>query len=380
VERIADKGVALALCVVAAILAQTAPGLRAAGPSAPDAAGAALVVGGLVSVLVSACAELDWGRASRRSRHLPVVACAGAVAWPAALPWLPLLVYDVSSLGKWWLMAPAAALCGCLGRAPGPVVVCVAALGGIVAVMAWRTDRAAAVVAAYRRLRDQLTATSQRLHAWNAELAERQELEVRLATADERARIAREIHDNAGHLLTRSLLQAQALMVARPDVSDRLEPLALSLAQAMDTVRESVHGLSDQAVDLEASLAALGVGTRLRVTVDYRAGELPPAVGRAFAAIAREAVANTLRHSDAREARIAVAERPGFYQLTAHDDGSAPPARPARSGMGLIAIEERARALGGVARVGFDRGFRVFVSAPKARPGPRAAAGGEETA
>jgi signal transduction histidine kinase len=214
------------------------------------------------------------------------------------------------------------------------------------------------------------------LHAWNTQLAERQDLEVRLATADERSRIAREIHDNAGHLLTRSLLQAQALTVSRPDVAEQLEPLTASLAGAMDTIRQSTHGLRDQSVDLEAALAALGAGTRLGVMVDYQASELPPAVGRAFTAIAREAVANTLRHSDARTVRIAVTERPSVYQLTVHDDGSAPPARGPRfagagvsgldgAGMGLATIEERARALGGVAKAGFDQGFRVFVSVPR---------------
>jgi signal transduction histidine kinase len=243
--------------------------------------------------------------------------------------------------------------------------------------MAWRTANVAAVIERYRTLRDQLTATSQRLHAWNAELAERQDLQVRLATADERSRIAREIHDNAGHLLTRSLLQTRALMVSRPDVSKRLAPLAATLADAMDTIRTSVHGLRDEAVDLEASLVALGAGTRLRIALDYQAGDLPPVVGRAFAAIAREAVANTLRHSDARSVRIAVVERPGVYQLTAHDDGSVPaPNSPTRGGvppgsgtggMGLATIEERARALGGVARAGFDHGFRVFVSVPRGR-------------
>ncbi|MDR1294259.1 MAG: histidine kinase [Bifidobacteriaceae bacterium] len=373
-ERIADKGVALALCFVAAVAARDVAG-SGAGGGGQTGASAALVAGGLVAVLVSALAELGREVDPRPWRHVPVVACAGAVVWPGALPWLPLLVYDVSCLGRWWLLAPAAALLACLGRVPGLVIVVVAVLGGCVGLMAWRTANVAAVIERYRTLRDELTATSQRLHAWNADLAERQDLEVRLATADERSRIAREIHDNAGHLLTRSLLQAQALMVSRPDVSERLAPLAATLADAMDTIRASVHGLRDEAVDLEASLVALGAGTRLRIALDYQAGDLPPVVGRAFAAIAREAVANTLRHSDARSVRIAVVERPGVYQLTAHDDGSRPaPDGPTRGGvplgagtggMGLATIEERARALGGVAKAGFDEGFRVFVSVPR---------------
>ena len=49
------------------------------------------------------------------------------------------------------------------------------------------------------------------------DLAERQDLEVSCAVLAERARIAREIHDNVGHLLTRSVLQMEALAVTHED-------------------------------------------------------------------------------------------------------------------------------------------------------------------
>jgi signal transduction histidine kinase len=311
---------------------------------------------------------------------------------------------------------------GCLGRLPVAVVAQTAALGVIVGVLAWRTGSFEGAIARYRDLRDQLTAASRRLRQMTADLAERQELELRLATADERSRIAREIHDNAGHLLTRALLQTKALAVAQPGLGAGLDELAATLDEAMETVRRSVHDLRDEAVDLEARLATLGAGTRLDVTVDYQAGEVPAAVGRAFVAIAREAVSNSLRHSDAGAVEIAVFERPGLYQLTVSDNGSRPPAArfggrggggrlgesSARggggrggglddgaggglddgaggglddgagggsgggAGMGLATIEERARGLGGVSRVWFDDGFRVFVSAP--RPSPAAPA------
>jgi signal transduction histidine kinase len=295
------------------------------------------------------------------------------------------------------------ALVGCLGRAPSGSLAEVALFGGIVGMLAWRTARSQALVESYRDRRDQLSAASQRLRELNADLAHRAELEVRLATADERSRIAREIHDNAGHLLVRAVLQAEALAAADPALAGRLAPLAATLDTAMDTIRQSVHDLAAEALDLEAHLASLGDGTGLRVTVDYQAGPLPPEVTRAFIAIAREAVANTLRHSDARTTRIAVADRPGFHQLTMHDDGSTasaasprvppgPAPGPARAGahagtgpsadagrgLGLAAIEDRARALGGVSRVSWDRGFRVFVSVPR-RAGGQAAADPERT-
>ncbi|MDR0432418.1 MAG: histidine kinase [Bifidobacteriaceae bacterium] len=376
-ERIVDKAVAVALCCVASLVAGPRPSVQ-------------LVVAALAAVLVTALTELSSSHrlAATWRVALPSAGCLAVLIWPAAgLPWLPLLAYDLftAALGPprgpaadrgrfvsaplgWVGMAlPAAALLGCLGRVPGPGALVAGVMCGIVGVLGWRTARASALIEAYRERRDRLTATSQRLETLNANLEERQELEVRLATADERSRIAREIHDNAGHLLTRSLLQAQALMVADPASADRLAPLAATLGEAMDTIRDSVHGLHDGAIDLEARLAALGAGTRLEVLVDQPAGQLPPPVGRAFLAIAREAVSNTLKHSNATTLRIQVAERPGLYHLTVHDDGTNPPRPGDGLGMGLAAIEERARALGGLSRTAFDGGFRVFVSVPRAQ-------------
>ncbi|MDR0365808.1 MAG: histidine kinase [Bifidobacteriaceae bacterium] len=343
------------------------------------------MVASLVAILVSILAELSRGRGRRIVEiALPAAGCLAIVAWPGAgLAWLPLVAYDLftatapaadaaTGVPQPWRrlcgVVPVAALLGCLGRVSGRTALLVVLLGAVVGVLAWRTARSAALIEAYRERRDHLTETSRRLKTLNAGLEERQELEVRLATADERSRIAREIHDNAGHLLTRSLLQTQALMVADPATADRLAPLAATLGEAMDTIRDSVHGLRDEAIDLEAALAALAAGTRLKLTVDQQAGDLPPAVGRAFLAIARESVANTLRHSDATTLRIAVTERPGLFRLVVDDDGSAPPSRGDGLGMGLAAIEERARALGGISRTSYDRGFRVFVSVPKPHP------------
>ena len=79
------------------------------------------------------------------------------------------------------------------------------------------------------------------------QLLESQDNMVLTATLSERNRIAREIHDNVGHMLTRSILQTGAIKVINKD--DRLEkPLAQlqsTLDTAMDSMRKSVHDLHD---------------------------------------------------------------------------------------------------------------------------------------
>ncbi|MDR3360596.1 MAG: histidine kinase, partial [Bifidobacteriaceae bacterium] len=375
-ERAVDKLIVAALSAVAAIAWTEGP---------------AIVVGALAALLVSALAEAWAGRPAWLRAALLAVACAACLIWPPLACWLPLWVYDLALLGRVWPLAAVAALLGCAGRLGGPAAAGIALVGGVAVVLAWRTERAGAAMGEHRRLRDQLAAESQRLAWQNADLAERRELEVRLATTAERARIAREIHDNAGHLLTRSLLQVKALAVADPALESRLAPVAATLDEAMGTIRESVHHLHDDALDLEADLSVLGAGTDLRVTVDYQAGPVPAPVSRAFAAIAREAVANALRHSDATAVSVSVADRPGFYQLAVHDNGSVPggsgrsggsggtmptgrdhvaSASSSGPGIGLRTMEERVRILGGVLNAGFADGFRVFASVPKHGPVP----------
>jgi signal transduction histidine kinase len=93
-------------------------------------------------------------------------------------------------------------------------------------------------------------------------------------------------------------------------------------------------------------------------------------VAQCFWAVAQEAVANTLRHSDATRLEISVIAHPGLYQLVAQDNGTRAPARQDGRGIGLLTMEERAKALGGAFRTSFEGGFRVFASAPRAGRDP----------
>ena len=121
--------------------------------------------------------------------------------------------------------------------------------------------------------------------------------EVRLATLAERARIAREIHDNVGHLLTRSVLQVEALQVVHAEdeqVRADLAQVGATLHEAMDTVRKSVHDLHDDAFDLrsrlESVVGACGLpGARL----SFDARDVPVPVAYCFVALVREALSTS---------------------------------------------------------------------------------------
>ena len=202
----------------------------------------------------------------------------------------------------------------------------------------------------------------------NRDLMEKQDYEVKLATLAERNRIAREIHDNVGHMLTRSLLQIGALRVTHNDddmLIGELEQIKGTLSGAMDSIRNSVHDLHDESVDLKSQLEMMAGGFEFcPVKLRYDAGELPIEMKYCFAAIIKEALSNIARHSDASAASVTVIEHPAFCQLLVSDNGTAKSSGDMR-GIGLQNMAERVEALGGVFRTEHGKGFRIFASIPK---------------
>lgn len=229
----------------------------------------------------------------------------------------------------------------------------------------------------YHSYRDQSAEQWNALRAKNQELISRQDYEVELATLNERTRIAREIHDNVGHLLTRSILQVSALQVICREDEDLKEPLEMlrgTLGDAMDNIRSSVHDLHDDAVNLEMSLRALlDSFSFCPVIFNYEAGKLPRAVVYCFLAVCKEALSNIARHSQATEASVSVAEHPGFYQLIIRDNGKGTaksreaghPEGRVSQGIGLLNMRERVEALGGNFNLQFDGGCSIFISVPR---------------
>ena len=93
----------------------------------------------------------------------------------------------------------------------------------------------------------------------NRDLLEKQDYEINLATLRERNRIARDIHDNVGHLLSRCILQIGALLAINKDknVNDNLSLIKETLSEAMTSIRSSVHDLHEEAIDLQIEVQKL---------------------------------------------------------------------------------------------------------------------------
>ena len=163
----------------------------------------------------------------------------------------------------------------------------------------------------------------------NKAMQRNQDYEIYLATLKERNRIAREIHDNVGHMLTRSILQLGALSVINKDetVGEAINDLSGTLNTAMTSIRSSVHDLHDDSIALKPAVedCIRPLKDRFAVSCDYDFSErMSRDVKLCFIGVIKEALSNTAKHSDGDSIKIIIREHPALYQLSIADNGSCP--------------------------------------------------------
>lgn len=220
----------------------------------------------------------------------------------------------------------------------------------------------------YHKLRDNTKEISMKLEKQNKELLDKQDYEINLATLSERNRIARDIHDNVGHLLSRSILQIGALLAINKD-KEMKESLGLikdTLSEAMDSIRVSVHDLHEEAIDLQTEINKLINGFAFCPIEFYYDIEtnLEKNIKYCFISVTKEALSNIIKHSNATEALISIREHPALYQLVIQDNGSSC-CYNSENGIGIKNITDRVAAVSGNVNISTDKGFRIFISIPK---------------
>lgn len=202
----------------------------------------------------------------------------------------------------------------------------------------------------------------------NLDLIEKQDYEVNVAMLNERNRIAMEIHDNVGHLLSRCLLQIGAIMAINKDnvLKESLSSVKDTLSHAMDSIRNSVHNLHDEAVDLYSQINNLVADfTFCTIRLDYELSEnIDIKLKYCTIAIVKEALSNIIKHSDATDVNIVLREHPALYQLIIQDNGHVSSYNP-ENGIGLSNISDRVSTFNGILHINIENGFRIFISIPK---------------
>lgn len=230
------------------------------------------------------------------------------------------------------------------------------------------TERYEKLDSEFRRTQDDSRERNLLLSEKNKNLQEKQNYEIYTATLKERNRIAREIHDNVGHVLSRSILLLGAVKAVNQEtnLNPMLDNLDHSLNQAMDSIRSSVHDLHDESINLKEVIQSLVKDfTFCPVNLEYDLESgIPKEVKYCLISITKEALSNIMKHSNASQVHIIMREHPALYQLCIEDNGKNL-STSRSSGIGLINMKDRVYALNGIFQITTQNGFRIFITLPK---------------
>lgn len=234
--------------------------------------------------------------------------------------------------------------------------------------------------------------TQDRMAALEREQAE----ELRRAAEQERARIARELHDVVTHNVSMMTIQAGAarkvMDIAPEQAREALLSVEAAGRAAMTELRHTMGLLTMNAADdpgahlapqpdlaqlesLIARMSQTGVPVTLSTTGTRR--DIPPGVGLAAYRVVQEALTNTVKHATGARAEVTVAYDEDSLRLEVTDTGGSPSTAVATgNGRGLIGLRERVALYGGTLQTGrrLTGGYRVKATIPlppsPVRPAP----------
>lgn len=193
------------------------------------------------------------------------------------------------------------------------------------------------------------------------------------ATAlEERQRIAKEIHDTAGHSITTVIMQTEAakLVIDKnpDDAKKKLIAANLQAKHALDELRESVHVLSGNTLrgtlktELTKVIEESTVGTGIIIRYEIEDVTVSPAKDRLLCNALKEGISNGIRHGKANAFWVELKTENEFVKLLISDNGDGTDILNLKMGFGLSAMSQNAERLGGRIEVDSDVGEGLELS------------------
>lgn len=222
----------------------------------------------------------------------------------------------------------------------------------------------------------QLQRTLAELDESKKELEKAYEVVAEVSALEERQRIAKAIHDTAGHSLTTVIMQtesAKRIVEDNPlEAKQKIIAANLQAKTTLERLRESVHllsGLTEGSTlkgALESILHESSDGTGIRIRSEIEDLVVSPAKGRFLCNTLREGISNGLRHGNATAFWFELKVVEGKIVFTLSDNGKGIEMDKWQEGFGLSSMRERACALGGEVQFHSDLedGFEIFLTIP----------------
>lgn len=202
---------------------------------------------------------------------------------------------------------------------------------------------------------------------------------------DERAHLARELHDELGALLTAAKLDVARIRrmtrTTAPEIDDRLVHMSQLLDQGIALKRRIIEDLRPSALSnlglipaLEILMQEFGQRSGLQLSLELGNATTDDAGRLALYRLVQEALTNVLRHAKARHVRVTLGEADGWLQLQIRDDGQGfNPDAVGAGHHGLLGMRYRIESLGGTLQLlsAPGRGTLVLARLPlRADPEP----------
>jgi signal transduction histidine kinase len=196
--------------------------------------------------------------------------------------------------------------------------------------------------------------------------------EAQTAALDERARIAREIHDVLAHSLSAQLvhLEAARLLIegdaTRDQILERVVAARSMAREGLAETRQALSALRGEMTPVEDFLHELVASDKAAVSVTGTRRALPAEASQAVRRVAQEALTNVRKHAPGAKVSVRLAYEEGEVTLDVRDSGGSPGELAASgAGYGLLGMRERAELLGGSLSAGpGEEGFIVTLKVP----------------
>ena len=312
----------------------------------------------LLSIVISTLLDLVW---AKKYRYMLYVLFFVLIFWDNTfLFYLPLIFYNLYLDFKYYSLF--AFLLLAIEFTPIIIIVLLLSL-----YFSHTTNTLENIIMDYRTMRDNLKEDTLFLKKYNEQIILDREKNIHIAILTERNRIAREIHDSIGHAISSSILQVKALKIlGDKTLEDPLNQLQSTLNNGMEDIRKSLQGLRDESFDLENKIHSLILEVpHINVEFIYNIDEeLDYNLKFDILSIIKEAITNTVKHSNSKYLKINLISQPKFYTIIIEDDGTLAPDFY-NTGIGLDYIRETANKYEGLFNYKFENGFKIHITLMK---------------